>query len=119
MKRSTIDLGRVGFRTLEVDRDTDGEGFGLTINGVDVFCRGVCWTPLDLASLDGSIAGYRSALERLKRAGVNMVRVSGTMTYESRAFHDLCDELGILVLAGLHVRQHGLSASEPGLRRAS
>jgi beta-mannosidase len=91
------DLGRVGFRTLEVDRDTDGEGFGLTINGIGVFCRGVCWTPLDLASLDSSVAGYRSALERLKRAGVNMVRVSGTMTYESRAFHDLCDELGILV----------------------
>src|SRR5262249_52344016 len=92
-----IDLGRVGFRALEVNRGPDGESFGLTINGVDVFCRGVCWTPLDLARLDADPADYRHALERLKDAGVNMLRVSGTMTYETDVFHDLCDELGILV----------------------
>jgi beta-mannosidase len=92
-----IDLGRVGFRALEVVRGSEGERFGLTINGVEVFCRGVCWTPLDLARLDGDYADYRHALERLRDAGVNMLRVSGTMTYETDAFHDLCDELGILV----------------------
>ena len=62
-----------------------------------VFCRGVCWTPLDIARLGSDAADYRAALEQLRDAGMNMVRVGGTMVYETDDFHDLCDELGILV----------------------
>lgn len=92
-----VDFGRLGFRDLYADQGADGERFGLVINGVPVFCRGVCWTPLDVAGLNGDSHGYRLALEQLRDAGVNMVRVGGTMVYETAAFHDLCDELGILV----------------------
>src|SRR6266853_1401296 len=93
----TIDLGRVGFRTSAVDRGADGKEFGLAVNGAPVFCRGVCWTPLDIASLSASTSDYRTALLQRREAGMNMVRVGGTMAYETGVFHDLCDELGILV----------------------
>ena len=91
----TVDLGRTGFRTIEVDRDDDG--FGLVLNGVPVFCRGACWAPLDVASLSGGPDEYRRSLGQVRDAGMNMVRVGGTMVYEQPIFHDLCDELGILV----------------------
>ena len=92
-----IDLGRVGFRALEVDRGADGEGFGLIVNGVAMFCRGACWTPLDLARLDADSADYRTALERLRDAGMNMLRVSGTMVYETDDLPELLRRTGILV----------------------
>jgi beta-mannosidase len=92
-----IDLGHVGFRTLRVDRGADGHGFGLVVNDVDVFSRGVCWAPLDVAALTADRAEYRAALVQLRAAGANMVRVPGVMTYEPDVFHDLCDELGLMV----------------------
>jgi beta-mannosidase len=92
-----LDLGRTGFRTLEVQRGSDGKGFGLAINHAPVFCRGVCWTPLDIAGLGGNRADYRTALDQLRDAGMNIIRVPGSMVYETDDFHDLCDELGILL----------------------
>ena len=39
------------------------------------------------------------------------------MVYESDDFYDLCDRAGHSRLAGLHVRQHGLSRRRRGVRR--
>jgi beta-mannosidase len=90
-----VKLGVTGFRKLDVDRE-DG-AFTLFINGVRTFARGACWMPLDPVTLSATRDQLRSALMQVRDAGMNMVRLSGTMVYESRDFHELCDELGILV----------------------
>jgi beta-mannosidase len=91
------DLGRIGFRQITVDRAEDGRGFGLRVNGEAMFCRGACWTTPDIVTLTGDAANYRPWLEAMRDAGMNMVRVGGTMLYESDDFYALCDELGLLV----------------------
>ena len=90
-----IDRGRIGFRDLALDTHEGRVRF--LVNATPVFCRGVCWTPLDFRTLRGSPAELRAALEGLRDAGANMIRVGGTMAYESDEFYALCDELGILV----------------------
>ncbi|MFZ5892908.1 MAG: glycosyl hydrolase 2 galactose-binding domain-containing protein [Myxococcota bacterium] len=90
-----VELGSVGFRDLEIERNSGD--FQLRVNGVTVFCRGACWTPLDPVTFASSRDALRAVLTRVVAGGMNMLRVGGTMVYESDDFHDLCDELGILV----------------------
>lgn len=90
-------LGLVGFRRIEVDHDEDGKGFGLKVNGVPVFCRGAVWTSADLLRLPGSAEAYAPWLAMAAEANMNMIRIGGTMTYESADFFRLCDRLGIMV----------------------
>jgi beta-mannosidase len=96
-----VDAGRVGFRDLapaaDPDHDAAVDGLDLHVNGVRVFARGAVWTPDDIVGLAPSEERLREALERARDAGMNMLRIPGTSAYESSAFHDLCDELGILV----------------------
>jgi beta-mannosidase len=90
-----VDLGRTGFRSIEVDRE-DG-AFGVRVNGVSVFCRGACWSPLDIVGHQVEPAALARTLAAVRAAGMNMLRVSGPMTYQPAHFHDACDALGILV----------------------
>eukprot|EP00903_Cladosiphon_okamuranus_P000952 g950.t1 len=90
-------LGKTGFRRVETDQGADGKGFGVKVNGVPVFCRGAVWTSADILTLAGDAETYRGLLEQARDAGMNMLRIGGTMLYETRAFFELCDELGILV----------------------
>jgi beta-mannosidase len=91
----TCDCGSVGFRTIELA--SDGGAFEVRVNDVPVFCRGACWTTTDVVTLDGTGAGVAAALDTARAAGLNMIRVGGTMVYESDAFYDACDQRGILV----------------------
>ncbi|GGB46102.1 beta-mannosidase [Roseibium aquae] len=110
----TIKLGRTGFRRIDVDRGPDGKGFGLVVNGIRVFCRGAVWTQADLLNLPGGEAAYRPWLELARAAGMNMLRVGGTMTYETRAFFDLCAEFGILVWQDFQFANYDYPVSDPG-----
>jgi beta-mannosidase len=92
---AALDLGRVGFRTLTLDRS--GGDFSLAVNGVRTFCRGANWTPLDCVSLNSSEADYSQAIEQVRAAGMNMLRVAGPFVYETDTFFDLCDAAGVLV----------------------
>ena len=90
-----IDCGMVGFKEIAVD--TAGDHVRFVVNGVPVFCRGAAWTTMDILALRGEDGALRRALETARDAGINMLRVGGTMTYECEEFYRLCDEFGILV----------------------
>lgn len=91
----TMALGRVGFRQIELDQH-DG-GFRLRVNGQAVFCRGACWTPLDVVSLRASPEALRAAVRQAREAGMNMLRLPGPMVYEEDAFYAACDAEGMMV----------------------
>jgi beta-mannosidase len=92
---ATIELGPLAFRSIKVA--TDDDGFAVLVNGTPIFCRGACWTTPDIVTLGANGARYDALVARARDAGMNMLRVGGTMTYEADAFYDACDRLGILV----------------------
>lgn len=92
--------GRVGFRTLS--------GL-LEVNGVPVFARGALWTPVPDEEL-------RPTLEAARDTGMNMIRIPGTAAYESPAFWDLCDELGLLVWQDFMFANYDYPIADPGFR---
>ena len=79
-----------GFRELTLNGGPEADRFELSVNGTPLFARGVVWTPVPDNEL-------RATLETLRGAGLNIVRVVGTTMYAPPLFHDLCDELGLLV----------------------
>lgn len=86
---------RIGWKQVEIDRD---EGrVDVSINGTSVFCRGGCWATNDIVTLQGNPSTLRATLSLIRKSGANMIRVGGTMVYESDLFYALCDEFGLLV----------------------
>lgn len=106
----------VGFRALGFSADIAEDGLGLHVNGVPIFVRGAVWTPADLISMAPSPEQLRRILERARDAGMNMLRVIGTGSYESPEFYDLCDELGILVWQDLMLASLDYPISDPEFR---
>lgn len=108
-----LPLGKVGFRNIALDRGPDGRGFGIAVNGASVFCRGAVWTVADIVDLPGGRRAYEPWLRLAREADMNMIRIGGTMAYETRDFFDLCDELGIMVWQDFMFANFDYPASDP------
>lgn len=94
--QGAVVLGKVGFRSIELNTGEDGCGFQLVVNGKTMFARGAVYTPPDMLH-PGSEAGVEKRLQLLADMGANLLRVAGPFCYESTAFFRCCDRLGILV----------------------
>jgi beta-mannosidase len=114
----TIDAGRVGFRELGGGEELEARGLQLEVNGVPVFVRGAVWMALEAAGPAPSAADLRSALESVRSGGMNMLRIPGTGAYESPAFYDLCDELGILLWQDFMFANLDYPESDPAFMEA-
>ncbi|GAA4170591.1 glycoside hydrolase family 2 protein [Gryllotalpicola koreensis] len=91
--------GRVGFRTVRVDTapDVAGRPFNVYVNDELVLVRGVNWIPDHAFLTEIDRARYTRRLADAVEANVNLIRVWGGGIYESDAFYDRADELGLLV----------------------
>lgn len=90
-----VNCAPIGFRTIAAD--SSGGTVQFFVNDLPVFCRGACWTSNDIVSLAGDHQAMRRTLGLAADGHANMVRVGGTMVYESGEFYRECDRLGLLV----------------------
>ncbi|TQV74602.1 glycoside hydrolase family 2 protein [Aliikangiella marina] len=109
-------IGEVGFRQLAIDQS--GEEFEILVNDNPVFCRGACWTINNNLSLSGNLMLLEQQLVHFKQAGGNMIRIIGTMTYESDDFYQLCNRLGIMVWQDFMFANMDYPFSDSGFRQS-
>ncbi|NCF48383.1 MAG: glycoside hydrolase family 2 protein [Bacteroidetes bacterium] len=90
---------KIGLRTIRLCSEPDevGRSFMFEVNGRPIFAKGANWIPADALASPVSVAGIRGLLQSAVDANMNMIRVWGGGWYESDAFYDICDELGILI----------------------
>ena len=90
---------RIGFRTVELDTrpDEHGQRFNIRVNGRPIFILGANWIPEGLFPVDRTPERIRARLDQAAAANLNLLRVWGGGQYESDAYYERCDELGLLV----------------------
>ena len=90
-----LDLGALGFRSIALDQ-TDG-AVRFVVNGRPHFCRGACWTAQEPRGIDGAPCAITASLRQAQAAGLDMLRLGGTMAYGSTELYEAADALGILI----------------------
>ena len=92
------DAGNVRFGIRDIKSRLTPEGYRtFTLNGRDVLLRGAGWT--DDIYLRDTPERNRQQLEYVRDMNMNTVRLEGFWG-TSQSLYDLCDELGLLLLAG-------------------
>ncbi|MEM9157588.1 MAG: glycoside hydrolase family 2 protein [Verrucomicrobiota bacterium] len=90
---------RIGLRKMDLvyEEDEVGLSFVARVNGVNVFCKGANWIPMDALPQRQTREAYEDLLTSSVDANMNMIRVWGGGQYEQDVFYELCDEKGLLV----------------------
>jgi beta-mannosidase len=90
---------RLGFRSVELRREQDqwGQSFAFVINGIPVFAKGANVIPFDMFPNRVMPQMQRNILQSAKDANMNMLRLWGGGYYESDAFYDMADEMGLMI----------------------
>ena len=90
---------RIGLRTIYLNRSRDkwGMNFQFVLNGVPVFAKGGNYIPSDSFITRFTDDKLKAMLEAARFSNFNILRVWGGGYYESDAFYNMCDEMGILV----------------------
>ena len=101
-KKEDLDVWehKIGLREVELDTSPDeiGAAWTVKINGKEVWCKGANWIPDDVfLTRANEPERLRARLTQAREMGMNMIRVWGGGIYETDAFYDICDELGLLV----------------------
>jgi len=93
--------GKFGIRTIRMEekptKNLDGFTCQLYVNEKPVFMKGANWVPLDVMTGCIEPERYEKAVKLAYDANFTLLRVWGGGIYESEAFYNLCDELGIMV----------------------
>lgn len=88
-----------GLRSVELRRDRDqwGRGFAFVVNGVPIFAKGADLIPTDSFPERTTPEQLKQLLTSTRDANMNMLRMWGGGYYQSDAFYDLADQLGIMI----------------------
>ena len=90
-----------GFKTLEM-RYNPGSPEGaypltFTVNGQEIFARGLNYVPIDLMFARNTPADYERIVHLAAAAGFNLFRIWGGGMVEKEAFYAACDRHGVMV----------------------
>ncbi len=89
---------KIGFRNIELVLEEKGKNrYYFKINKERVVLKGATLFLLDYFQFRETKSKYKEALEKMKKANMNIVVLLGSDIYKEKSFFHICDQLGIMV----------------------
>jgi beta-mannosidase len=108
---------RVGFKNVSWERceaaPEAADPWICVINGLPVFLKGINWSPIRPNFADVPESEYRKRITLYRDLNMNTFRVNGCSFLEKECFHELCDELGLLVWQDFPLSSSGIDNEPP------